>query len=103
MQNSISAGVYSFTKKEDYSIIVSCNYIKPNDKVLCIDDFLAYGSAASALGTIVEKAGANVVGMGFVIEKVFQEGGKILREKGYKIESLAQIESLEDGIIKFCD
>ena len=103
MDNVIESRVHSFTKNIDYSIVVNSEFIKPGDRILCIDDFLAHGSAANALIDIVEQAGATLVGMGFVIEKAFQEGGKILREKGIHIESLARIEELNKEHIKFCD
>lgn len=93
--------VYSFTKQRRYPIMVSKRYINAEDRVLIIDDFLANGEAALALKDIVEKAEAKLVGGGIVIEKGFQKGGKILRDKGIKLESLAIIESIEDGIIKF--
>ena len=103
MENPYIAQVHSFTKDIDYSIIVSREYLKPSDKILCIDDFLAYGSAATALKSIVEQAGATVAGMGFVIEKAFQQGGELLRSQGINVESLARIERLEEGVITFCE
>ncbi len=103
MQNPLVASLHSFTKDKDYSVIVSCEYLKPGDRVLCIDDFLAYGSAAMALHSLIEQAGAQAVGMGFVIEKSFQKGGELLRAKGIHVESLARIERLEEGKIIFCD
>ena len=74
------------------------------DRVLFIDDFLANGSALSALIDLVHQAGAQVVGAGIVIEKAFQPGGALIRGKGVRVESLARIESMdeEDGIT-FCD
>ena len=71
------------------------------DKILFIDDFLAYGNAAMGIMEIVEEVGAEIVGMGFLIEKEFQNGAKFLREKGMRVESLAVIESLENHEIKF--
>lgn len=103
MEKALHSKVHSFTKDIDYNIVVSGEYIKPGDRILCIDDFLAHGSAAEALIDIVEQAGATLVGMGFVIEKSFQEGGKILRDKGIHVESLARIEELSSDAIKFCD
>lgn len=93
--------VYSFTKQKTYPIMVSKRYIDANDRVLIIDDFLANGEAALGLKEIVEQAEAKLVGGGIVIEKGFQKGGKILRDRGIKLESLAIIESMKDGIIKF--
>ncbi len=103
MNNALQSNVHSFTRNNDYTITVNSDFIKPTDRILVIDDFLAYGSAANALINIVEQAGATIVGMGFLIEKDFQNGGKMLREKGYTVESLARIEALGKDLIKFCD
>jgi xanthine phosphoribosyltransferase len=97
----LTASVYSFTKQETSEISVSNKYLSENDKVLIIDDFLANGQAAIGLAEIVFQAKASVSGIGIVIEKGFQEGGRILRERGYRVESLAIINSLENGIISF--
>jgi xanthine phosphoribosyltransferase len=97
----ITSTVYSFTKNESNEISVSNQYIVPEDKILIIDDFLANGQAALGLSDIVKKAGAEIAGIGIVIEKSFQEGGQLLREKGYKVESLAMIKSLENGRVEF--
>ncbi|GIN85719.1 xanthine phosphoribosyltransferase [Heyndrickxia sporothermodurans] len=97
----LTAKVYSFTKNETNEISVSNNFINENDRVLIIDDFLANGQAALGLLEIVEQANAKAVGIGIVIEKAFQEGGKLLRDKGIKVESLAQIELLENGVVTF--
>jgi xanthine phosphoribosyltransferase len=97
----ITSKVYSFTKKEENTISVSGKYIHNGDKVLIIDDFLANGQAAWGLIELAEKAGAEVAGVGIVIEKSFQDGGEILRQKGFRVDSLAQIESLEAGRIRF--
>lgn len=94
--------VESFTHKTTNKVIVSKEYIKENDRVLLIDDFLANGKALLGLTEIVKSAGAEVVGAGIVIEKGFQQGGKTLREKGIRIESLAIVDSMdENGGIKF--
>ena len=97
----LTSSVHSFTKGETNEISVSNKYINENDVVLIIDDFLANGQAALGLIDIVEQANANVAGIGIVIEKGFQDGGKQLREKGYVIESLAIISSLENGKVSF--
>lgn len=97
----ITSKVYSFTKKEENTISVSGKYIHQGDRVLIIDDFLANGQAAWGLIDLAEKAGAEVAGIGIVIEKSFQDGGGNLRQKGYRVDSLAEIESLEAGRIKF--
>jgi xanthine phosphoribosyltransferase len=97
----LSSNVYSFTKQEENTISISDKYIVEEDNVLIIDDFLANGQAAIGLIELVHKAGANVAGIGIVIEKAFQDGGKNLREKGYRVESLAEILSLEGKNIMF--
>ncbi|WP_175989381.1 xanthine phosphoribosyltransferase [Bacillus sp. Marseille-Q1617] len=97
----ITSKVYSFTKKEENTISVSGKYIHKGDRVLIIDDFLANGQAAWGLIELADKAGAEVAGVGIVIEKSFQDGGKILREKGFRVDSLAEIDSLEDEYIRF--
>lgn len=96
-----SAEVYSFTKDLQYKIYVSCNYIKKGENILAIDDFLANGQAAAGLKDIIDQAGANLVGMGIVIEKGFQDGRKALEKMGVRVESLAIIESMKDGKIRF--
>jgi xanthine phosphoribosyltransferase len=93
--------VFSFTKKETNEITVSKNYMRPGDRVLIIDDFLAHGEAAFGLAKIVEQAGATVAGIGIVIEKSFQQGADKLREAGYHLESLARVASLENGSVRF--
>ena len=99
----LTAKVVSFTHGNTYNVIASKDYITPDDRVLIIDDFLANGSALRALIKICESAGATVVGAGIAIEKAYQKGGDILREKGYRIESLAKIANMNsDGTIEFC-
>ena len=95
--------VESYTHKRSYDIIVSKDFLKPGDRVLVIDDFLAKGSALHGLFQLITDAGATIVGAGIVIEKVYQDGGRILREKGFRVESLARIESLDNGKITFVD
>ena len=97
--------VESFTQDHrPYNIFVSKEFIHPGEKVLLVDDFLANGSALSALIDIVKQAGAEVVGAGIVVEKTFQPGGSLIRGQGVRVESLARIESMseEKGVI-FCD
>jgi xanthine phosphoribosyltransferase len=93
--------VYSFTKKEESEVSISRKFLSPSDHVLIIDDFLANGEAALAMARIVEQAQATVAGIGIVIEKAFQNGGSKLREKGYRVESLARISSLEGESVTF--
>ena len=95
--------VESYTHKRSYEIIVSKDFLKPEDKVLVIDDFLAKGSALHGLLKLIEDAGATIVGAGIVIEKVYQNGGEIIRSKGIRVESLARIASLEGGKVTFVD
>lgn len=99
--NLYSSKVHSFTKNETNDISVSRHFLNAEDNVLIVDDFLANGEAVKGLLDIAAQAGAHVVGVGIVIEKGFQDGGKQLREQGYCIESLAIIDSLEDGKVTF--
>ena len=96
-----SAKCYSFTHGKEYTMNVSKKYLNSSYKVLIIDDFMAGGNACNALIDIINQAGAEVVGIGIAIEKGFQPGGKALREKGYKVRSLAIIDSMNDGEISF--
>lgn len=95
--------VYSFTKQEANEITVSKKFIAAGDKVLIVDDFLAHGEAAFGLARIAEQAGAQVAGIGIVIEKSFQNGAGKLKEAGYRVESLARVASLEDGRVRFAE
>ncbi len=104
---NISADVYtskvtSYTHGRVYDVMVSKEYLNSGDRVLIIDDFLANGKALEGLIDIVNQAGADVVGAGIAIEKCFQPGGKELREKGIRIESLAMIKSLDNNTVVFC-
>ena len=101
MANCLHTKVHSFTKGREYDICVSAEYLGQGDRVLFIDDFLANGNAAKGIIDLAEQAGAEVVGMGFLIEKAFQEGGDMLRNKGIRVESLARIKSLDNGTIEF--
>ena len=96
-----TARVKSFTKGIDYDIQVSRKFIGPQDCVLVLDDFLAKGEALKGLTKIVRESGAKLAGCGIVIEKGFQEGGKLLREQGIRVESLAIISSISGGTITF--
>lgn len=100
-KDNYEAEVFSFTKNKSYIIKVSKKYISPGDKVLIIDDFLANASAASALISVVEQAKAEVAGVGIVIEKGFQNGRKIIEDKNIQLESLAILDSMEDGKVIF--
>lgn len=96
-----SSVVHSFTKNETVTISVAASYIDKKDRVLIIDDFLAMGAASKGLVDIVSQAGAELVGVGVVIEKGFQKGGRELRENGIRVEALVTIKSLAAGKIEF--
>ena len=98
-----TARVKSFTKGIDYDIQVSRKFIGPQDCVLVLDDFLAKGEALKGLTKIVRESGAKLAGCGIVIEKGFQEGGKLLREQGIRVESLAIVSSISGGTITFAE
>ena len=87
--------IQSFTHGKIFNVIVSKKYIGPEDHVLIIDDFLANGCALDGLIEIVESAGSTVEGIGIAIEKGFQPGGKSLRERGYRLESLAIVDAMD--------
>lgn len=89
------AQAYSFTHKRMNDVFVSRPYLKNTDKVLIVDDFLADGQAAHALIDIVCQAGGEVVGIGIAVEKGQQMGGALLRQEGYKLESIAIIEEMD--------
>ena len=101
--DTYNATVHSYTHKKDYDIVVSKEFLSKEDNVLIIDDFLAKGSALSALLMLIEKAGAKTAGAGIVIEKAYQGGGNLVRDMGIRVESLAKIKSIskKDGIV-FC-
>lgn len=103
MENMVTSKAYSFTKDIEYDIIVSRDFLGKDDKVVFIDDFLANGNAALGVIDLVEAAGAELYGMGFIIEKSFQQGGTRLREKGIRVESLARIKELGENKIIFED
>lgn len=100
---SYTSKVHSFTHNKDYDIVVSKQFINENDTVLIIDDFLALGNALNGLIDIVGQAGAKLAGAAIAIEKGFQGGGDMLREKGIRVESLAVIDSMDDGKIVYRD
>lgn len=97
------AEVESFTHKCKNNVIVSKKFLNPEDRVLIIDDFLANGCALQGIISIVNESGATVEGIGIAIEKGFQPGGRIIRNLGYHLESLAIVDSMnaEDGTISF--
>ncbi len=91
-----STRIESFTHKRVYDVIVSKKYLQKGDRVLIIDDFLANGCAVSGLIDLIQSAGAEIEGVGIAVEKGFQEGGKLLRGRGIRVESLAIVESMDD-------
>ena len=93
--------VESFTHKKVYDVIVSKKFLGPEDHVLVIDDFLANGCALMGLVNLIRDAGASIEGAGIVIEKGFQQGGKMIRESGIHLESLAIIDSMTDNSLTF--
>ena len=98
-----SAKVYSYTHQNEYNLIVSKKYLGPEYKVLIIDDVLANGKALEGLIAVVQSAGASVSGVGIAIEKGYMPGGKIVRDMGIQVESLAIIAHMDDqtGKIEF--
>ena len=99
----LSTKIESFTHKRVYDVIVSKKFLSSEDRVLIIDDFLANGCAVAGLVDLVRSAGATVEGVGIAVEKGFQQGGQLLRDKGLHVESLAIVESMnhETGEIVF--
>lgn len=98
-----SAQIRSFTHGNTYNAIVDKKFLKKEDKVLIIDDFLASGEALHGMIDLVEQAGAKVVGCGVAIEKAFQPGGAEIRARGIRVESLARIARMDESGITFCD
>lgn len=102
-EDHYTADVYSFTKQETNHVIVGKRFIQPGERLLLIDDFLANGQAVEGMMQIAEAAGAEVVGVGIVIEKTFQKGRALLDERDVRVESLARIAAFEDGEVIFAD
>ncbi len=96
MEHMITTTVHSFTKDREYTVCISRDFLTADDHVLFIDDFLANGNASAGLLNLAKQAGATVEGMGFIIEKAFQQGGEALKQQGIHVESLAIVESLDD-------
>ncbi|MBS6610170.1 MAG: xanthine phosphoribosyltransferase [Peptoniphilus harei] len=93
--------VESFTTKKNYTITVSKRFLSEEDNILIIDDFLAEGNALKGLIDVANQSGSKISGISVAIEKGFQDGGKIIRDMGYDLLSLAIIDSISDGEIKF--
>ncbi len=103
MENMLTTTVHSFTKSRDYTVCISHDFLTADDRILFIDDFLAYGNAAQGIIDLADQAGAQIAGMGFIIEKAFQHGRDTLIGKGIRVESLAIIQSLENCEISITD
>lgn len=98
-----SVVVHSYTHGNENNVIVSKDFLNPDDRILVIDDFLAQGCALKGLCDLIKSAGAEVVGAGIAIEKAFQSGGELIRSQGIRVESLARIKEMrDDGSIVFC-
>jgi len=93
--------VHSYTKDVTSNVIISKEYLDASDSVLIIDDFLANGEAALGLANIVEQSGAEVAGIGICIEKSFQPGHQLIKEKGLDLYSICRIASLDNGEVTF--
>ncbi len=100
-QDVYEARIYSYTKEQEYTIKISKEFLTSNDKVLIIDDFLASGSALIGLINLLSQSEVEIAGAGVVIEKTFQEGRQRILEKGIQLESLAIIDSIENGQVIF--
>ena len=92
-----TAEIYSYTKEEAYTAVISRHYLPAGEQILIIDDFLASGAAAAGLVQMIEDAGSTVAGIGIVVEKSFQPGRRALAGKGYRVEALARIKAFEDN------
>ena len=97
----IQTEVFSFTKNASYQLTLKSQFVRPGDRVLLVDDFLANGEAAFGGIRLLEQAGAGVAGVGAVIAKAFQPGMRKLRAAGYRVEALAAVQSLAGGQIAF--
>ena len=99
--NILTSKVFSYTHQQTYDIMVSADYIKSDDVILIVDDFLAMGNALNGLIDITGQAGAKLAGCAIAIEKGFQGGGDALRAKGVRVESLAIIDKMTDDSLEF--
>jgi len=102
-ENHYAADVHSYTKDKTSQVIISTDYLSPEDNVLIIDDFLANGQAALGLIDLIEQAGASCAGVGICVEKSFQKGRNLLDEKGIDVYSICRISSLENNEVHFID
>lgn len=98
-----SAETHSFSLDKSYTLRVSRRYLEEDDRVLLVDDILANGQSLLGLAEIVSKARADVAGVAVAIEKSMQDGGKVLRRMGFRVEALACVERVENGRIILAD
>ena len=99
--NVYKASVYSYTQKLTHTIVVNKEFISADDCVLIVDDFLAYGNALRGMIDLARQANATIVGAAIAIEKGYQGGGEKIRDNGVRVDSLAVIKSMDDGVIVF--
>ncbi|HEL2575076.1 xanthine phosphoribosyltransferase [Streptococcus suis] len=97
----LTAEVYSFTKQVTSTVSIASKFLSSEDRVLIVDDFLANGQAAKGLIDIIQQAGAQVIGVGIIIEKSFQDGRQLLIDAGVPVTSLARIDRFENGRVVF--
>ncbi|HEL1653081.1 TPA: xanthine phosphoribosyltransferase [Streptococcus suis] len=97
----LTAEVYSFTKQVTSTVSIASKFLSPEDRILIVDDFLANGQATKGLIDIIQQAGAQVAGVGIIIEKSFQDGRQLLLDAGVPVTSLARIEKFQDGQVVF--
>ncbi|MDG4478923.1 xanthine phosphoribosyltransferase [Streptococcus suis] len=97
----LTSEVYSFTKQVTSTVSIASKFLSQEDRVLIVDDFLANGQAAKGLIDIIQQAGAQVIGVGIIIEKSFQDGRQLLIDSGVPVTSLARIEKFQDGQVVF--
>lgn len=93
----LTSEVYSFTKQVTSTVSIANKFLSPEDRILIVDDFLANGQAAKGLIDIIQQAGAQVVGVGIIIEKSFQDGRQLLIDAGVPVTSLARIKKFQNG------
>lgn len=101
MDRMLVRDVRSFTKQRVYTVSISEDFLTPDDRIVFVDDFLAYGNAARGIIDLCAQSGTEIKALAFVIEKGFQGGGDELRREGYDVISLAIVDSLDGGEIKF--
>ena len=101
IEGILTSEVFSFTKQVSSTVSIASQFLSPEDRVLIVDDFLANGQAAKGLIDIIQQAGAQVIGVGIIIEKSFQDGRQLLIDAGVPVTSLARIEKFQDGQVVF--